>query len=234
MKCLRWIMLMLVVAGSGAHAEVPARIQARYDVLKGGVRVASIVETYTRTGADYRLESVTRATGLLSLFKPEVITATSAGTVTERGLRPRTYVQQRKLDSERNTRADLDWESGRATLTDRAGVRTQPLPEDTQDRLSAMYQFLFLPMNDRTALDFPMTNGSKLDIYNYRIEHGQSVTVPLGTFKAHYVTSLSRPGKNHTEIWLAEEHANFPCKMDITDPDGGKLSQVLTHIHFEP
>ena len=225
---LRLPIILLLLAVSGANAETPARIQADYDVLKGGIKVATISETYRRSGNNYQIESVTRSAGLLSLFKPEVITVTSTGTVTERGLKPRTFVQHRKLDSERNTRADLDWESGRATLTNRNGVRTVPLPEGTQDRLSAMYQFLFLPLQGLTALDFYMTNGNKLDSYSYRISHDQSETVPLGTIKARYVSSLPVAGENLTEIWLASEHDNFPYKLVITDPDGGKLTQVIT------
>ena len=51
---------------------------------------------------------------------------------------------------------------------------------------------------------------------------------------APYVASVPEAGSNRTEIWLAEEHANFPYKMVITDPDGGKLTQVLTKFDFMP
>jgi hypothetical protein len=60
------------------------------------------------------------------------------------------------------------------------------------------------------------------------------VTIPLGTFKALYVASVPEAGSNRTEIWLAEEHANFPYKMVITDPDGSKLSQVLIKFDSVP
>ena len=154
--------------------------------------------------------------------------------MTAQGLRPVTYTHQRKLDAERNTRADLDWKANLITLTDRAGKRTLPLPQGTQDRLSAMYQFMFAELQNATTFKFYITNGSKVDDYSYRITANQSVTVPLGTFKALYVASPPQPGENRTEIWLVPEHANFPYKMDITDPDGGKLSQVLTKFQFEP
>ena len=97
-----------------------------------------------------------------------------------------------------------------------------------------MYQFMFTELKNATTFKFYMTNGSKVDDYSYRITANKSVTVPLGTFKALYVASPPQAGKNRTEIWLAAEHANFPYKMDITDSDGGKLSQVLTQFRFEP
>src|ERR1019366_6153724 len=88
-----------------------------------------------------------------------------------------------------------------------------PLPDGTQDRLSAMYQFMFLSLAKTDTLSFHMTNGNKIDVYNYRITPDQSVTVPLGTFKGLYVASVPEADASRTEIWLFEEHANFPYKM---------------------
>ena len=215
-------------------AAVPTQIKAGYDVLKGGIKGIAISETFTRTQDHYRIESVSKAVGLLAAFKPETIRVTSAGDMTAKGLRPSIYVQERKLDSDRNARAAFDWTVNRITLTDRAGERTQPLPAGTQDRLSTMYQFMLAPLQKTAALDFYMTNGSKVDIYNYLVTPGQSVTVPFGTFKALYVASPVKAGESRTEIWLAEELGNFPCKMVITDPDGDRLVQVLTEFTVEP
>ena len=228
------IACLLLCSMQQAQAAPPSRIQVSYDILKGSIRGATITETYTRTQDHYLIESVSKAVGLLAVFKPETIRTTSEGTVTAKGLHPLTYVQERKLDTERNTRADFDWATNSVTLTDRNGKRTQPLPAGTQDRLSTMYQFMFVPLQNAATLDFHMTNGSKVDIYNYVVTPDQSVTVPLGTFKALYVASLQKTGESRTEIWLATDHANFPYKMTITDPDGDKLTQVLTQFNSEP
>ena len=215
-------------------AESPSRIQAKYEVLKGGIKVATITETYTQTRDGYHIESISRAVGLLALIKAETIHITSAGMLTARGLRPVTYIHQRKLDTKRNARADFDWSANRITLTDRAGQRTLPLSAGTQDRLSAMYQFMFTELKDAATLSSNVTNGSKMSDYSYRVTTGQSVTVPLGTFQATHLITPLLAGKKRTEIWLAAEHANFPYKMVITEPDGGSLTQVLTKINFEP
>jgi hypothetical protein len=215
-------------------AEIPSSLHVSYDVFKDGIKAATITETYTRKQGSYHIESISKAVGLLALLKPETILVVSEGTVTAKGLRPLTFTSKRKLDTERNTSADFDWEANRITLTDRAGEQTVPLQQGTQDRLSAMYQFMFVPLKNASALDFYMTSGSKIDTYNYFITPGQSVTVPLGTFKALYVASPPKAGESRTEIWLVTEHANFPFKMVITDPDGGKFTQVLTQFNFEP
>jgi len=227
--------LLLICGALPALANgTPTRIEAKYDILKAGIRAATVTETYTRNQNSYRIESVSKAVGLVALFKPETITVISTGIVTAKGLRPHSFSNRRKLDTARNSDADFNWTSKRITLKDSAGMRSVPLPRGTQDRLSAMYQFMFVPLSKATALDFNMTNGSKLDIYNYLIASKQSVTVPLGTFDALYVSSTPKAGESRTEIWLATKHANFPYKMVITDPDGGKLMQVLTKFELVP
>ena len=227
-------LLLICGAAPAMAAGAPSRIQAAYDVFKDDLRAATITETYTRKQDSYRIESVSRAVGIVALIKPETISVTSEGEVTAKGLRPLVFTNKRKLDSERDSSADFNWTARRIILDERGAKRTLKLPGGTQDRLSAMYQFMFAPLKNAAALDFYMTNGSKVDIYNYRVTPGQSVTVPLGTFKALYVTNTPKAGESRTEIWLATERENFPCKMVITDPDGGKLTQVLTRLDLEP
>lgn len=209
------------------------RIDAHYDVFKDDIKIATTTEIFTRTQDGYHIESTTKAAGMLALFKPEIIRITSEGNMTTQGLRPLAYVQERKLDTKRNARADFDWKTNHLTLADRDGKRTLPLPAGTQDRISAMYQFMFTPLQNATGFNFSMTNGSKVSEYNYRITPDQSVTVPLGTFKALYLAYPPQAVEKRTEIWLAIDHGNFPCKMTITESDGSKLTQVLTQIHFE-
>ena len=232
MHLLTW--LLLCGAVPAIAADTPSRIQVSYDVIKDGIKAAIITETYTRKRDNYHIESVSKAVGLVALIKPEIIRVVSEGSVTASGLRPLTLTIKRDLDTERNTSADFDWATNRITLNDQEGKRIVPLPAGTQDRLSAMYQFMFAPLKNANALDFHMTNGSKVDIYNYLVTPAQSVTVPLGTFKALYVASPPRTGESRTEIWLATEHSNFPYKMVITDPEGGKFTQTLTQFNLEP
>lgn len=225
---------LLCAAASAFAADVPARLEAGYDVFKDDIKAATMTEMFTRSGGKYHIESTSHAYGLLALFKPETITVVSEGTVTEKGLHPATFTNQRKLDTERNVSAEFDWAQSKITLNDRNGKRTVALPTGTQDRLSAMYQFMFLSLQKPGPLDFYMTNGSKVDIYNYIVKPGESVKIPLGTFKAVYVASVPVKGESRTEIWLSTEHNNFPYKLVITDPDGGKFIQVLTKFAPAP
>jgi Protein of unknown function (DUF3108) len=225
--------LMLCVAGS-AFAAPPSSVLASYDVYKGSMKVGQIDETYTHKKDRYTLSSTTRPVGLLATFKPGKIHYSSSGLVSSKGLQPLRFSDQRERDEGRDRIAEFDWNARKLTLINHEQRSVFPLPDGTQDRLSAMYQFMFLSLAKTDTLSFHMTNGNKIDVYNYRITPDQSVTVPLGTFKGLYVVSVPEADASRTEIWLAEEHANFPYKMIITDKNGDKFSQVLTKFVFVP
>jgi hypothetical protein len=225
--------LMLCVASS-SFAAPPSSVLASYDVYKGSIKVAQIEETYTRKKDRYTLSSTSRPVGLLAIIKPGKILISSSGLVGSKGLQPLRFSDQRERDESRDRLAEFDWNARQLTLINHEQRTVLPLPDGTQDRLSAMYQFMFLSLAKTDILSFHMTNGNKIDVYNYRITPDQSVTVPLGTFKGLYVASVPEADASRTEIWLAEEHANFPYKMIITDKDGDKFSQVLTKFVFVP
>lgn len=219
---------------SSVQAAAPGRVQASYDIYKGSMKLAQIEETYIREKDHYTLTSTTRPVGLLAMFKPGKILIRSTGLVSMKGLQPLRFSDQRENDESRNRSAEFDWRAGQLTLINHEQRTVFPLPEDTQDRLSAMYQFMFLSLENAAALNFHMTNGNKLDIYNFRITHGQTVQVPLGKFKGMYVASVPEADASRTEIWLAGEQFSFPYKMVITDQDGEKFSQELTKLDFAP
>lgn len=191
-------------------------------------------ETFTRSNGNYHIVSVSKAYGLFALFKPETIRVTSEGKVTTQGLQPQTFDYRRKLDTNRDAHADFDWRSKKITLIGHGGKRSLPLPAGTQDRLSAMYQFMFLKLDHGSELKFDMTNGSKVDDYRYRIAPGGQIKVPYGSFDTLYLASPTRKNGGRTEIWLAGKFSDLPCKMIITDGDGTKLTQSLTQLDFVP
>ncbi len=219
-------------APAPAEAAPPARIEAQYEVYKAGIRIVTMTETYTRKDDHYALESVSNAVGLLAVIKAETIRVTSSGSVTPHGLRPEHYASTRKLDSDRNTRAEFDWNAHHITLAYRGSLHTEALAAGTQDRLSAMYQMMFLPLQGMRVLKLLMyNNGTRVDDYTFEITGNQTVSVPAGTVPALYLATKPEPDGKRTEIWVDAEH-HFPYKMIVTDRDGGKFTQILTGLKF--
>ena len=232
MKYLSLIFAWLLLCAP-ACAAVPGSVHASYDVFMSGMKVGQIDETYTRIADNYTLTSTTTPQGLLAAFRPEKIYITSHGLIGKQGLRPLHFEDRRPGNPGKSSLAEFDWDARQLTLT-RQALRTQlPLVEGTQDRLSAMYQFMFMHLEGATVLDFAMTNGNKLDNYHYVIGPLQKTVTPAGKFDSLYLDSQGKPGESRTEIWLETQY-NLPCKMVITDASGDQITQILSVLKTTP
>jgi hypothetical protein len=226
------VALLLCCIAPALFAAPPARqIEASYDVSTRGIKIAEVTEKFVRTGNHYRIESATRPVGLLAAFKPDKINIVSEGEVTVHGLRPQKYTYKRTLDTGKNAEATFDWTHSKLMLSDHQGQRSAPLPSDTQDRLSVLYQFRYGPLlKDRKELTIHITDGGKVDARRYLIRPGKMLTVPMGNLETLYLSTPPQATAWKTEIWLSVENGNFPCKIILTEDSGDQLSQVLTAL----
>jgi hypothetical protein len=106
---------------------------------------------------------------------------------------------------------------------------TAPLTAGTQDRLSQMYQFMFVAM-PVTQLVFDSTNGRMVENYRYALIGKEPTKTSLGNIPALRFTKDQVAGQDKTDIWLAVSRKNFPVRIQQADKEGGKLEQVLTAL----
>ena len=226
--------LLLLCVSTWSWAEMPSRIEAKYDVLIKGVKLAEVHEVFVRTEDHYHIESVTKPVGLLALFKPETIVVTSEGEIGDHGLRPFKFTHQRAHDSHMNNAAEFDWAHHEITHRDQSGIHQMALPHGTQDRLSMMYQFVAAPPHGKLDMKFSMSNGSDLEAMHYQLNPEQTVTVPYGSMKSYYLYSLPRDIAKKSEVWLAVDHNYVPCKIALTEDGSTRIEQVLTALTIVP
>ncbi len=227
--------LLLGMASLPAFADFPSRIEAEYDVNGFGMTLANVSETFVRNGDTYRIESVTRAVGLLARFKPETVRIISEGKITAQGLQPQNFSMTRELDTGKNTKVRFDWDKSIVTHTDYKGVNNYPLHKDTQDRLSILYQLPQLLAGNLVQTTMDLTDGNNIEAYTFRFSTETArVRVPFGAFNTHFITNIPKGDEVKYEIWLMVEHDNYPCKIIVTDSGGGKLTQELTSFNITP
>lgn len=224
-------LLLCCIAPALFAAPVARQIEASYEVTTRGVKIALVTEKFIRTGNHYRIESATKPIGLLAVLKPETIAVVSEGDITAHGLRPHTYTYKRSKESIKNTAATFDWKKSNLALSDQQGQRTEHLPPDTQDRLSVLYQFRYVPLlQQHKELTMHITNGSKIDTRHYLIQAGKMLTIPTGTLETLYLSTPTEATAWKTEVWLSIKDGNFPCKIILTEDNGDQLTQVLTAL----
>jgi Protein of unknown function (DUF3108) len=212
----------------------PSKVKASYFVYKGSMSIAQIDELYVRDGDRYKITSTVKPLGLLAFFKPGKVHIQSQGTINAEGLQPMQFSDLRDADAAKNSHADFSWSQSKIILVNATQKRELELELGTQDRLSAMYQFMFLSLVPNSDLDFSMTNGNKLDDYHYRVSNGPKVFTNAGKFSTLYLDSQAKKGESRTQIWLANEQHLLPCKVIVTDGDGDQLKQVLQSLTITP
>ncbi len=233
MKRILFAALALTIASYTLAATPPATIKADYDVYKDGLHIATVAENFEKTGDRYRIESDSNPAGLLAMFIRTKVKVQSTGTVNGAGLQPEKLDYGRLDDPSKNVSAAFDWDARQLKLAFDGRNETLPLAPGTQDRLSVMYQFLFLAPDKMKRLEFQMTNGKKIENYRYDLVGTEELDTPLGKMKTLHLAKHRDPGENGTEVWLAADRNLFPVKLLILENDGSKYEQVITQLQIK-
>lgn len=226
--------LVLALFATLVWADSPTKVTAVYDLYRGELHLAEVTEHYQRQGATYQLRSVAKPVGVLALFRPETITTTSQGRVTPQGLRPQHHAYTRSRETARNSQAEFDWGKGEVTVSNAATQRTLPLSAGTQDRLSGMYQFMFVTLRAGQAVSFPLVNGLTLNQQHYAVSQGDACPLGPEALATWYLDNEAKPGESRTEIWLSKKQHALPCKIRMTEASGEQYVQQLRSLVVEP
>jgi hypothetical protein len=220
---------LAALACLGAAAQ-PNEVTAEYRVTNNGMTIGHVSETYARKGDTYTIQSVTRSDGVLKPFLDDQITVESNGRVGANGLQPMEYAERRLKDPKRDLKLTFDWAKGVMRILFRAETSEVPLPRETQDRISTMYQFMNIRDYGAT-LSIPMADRRKVELFNYRLVDEGKLVTPAGEFETrHYQRIVSDPKETKADVWLAKERHNFPVRLILDDPKGFRLDQMLLDL----
>lgn len=234
MRALPALALAALAAFPAAGSAAPPQsVTASYDVFRSGFHIAVVQETFEKNGARYRIVSESTPAGLLARFVRTHVKALSSGAVTPAGLRPEQFEYGRLDDASKNVSATFDWQAGQLHMAFDGRNETIALPQDTQDRVSLMYQFMFLPAERFGKLAFHMTNGRKIEPYRYQLAGAGPIDTPLGTLNTLRLVKQREPGDNAVEVWLAPERNYIPVRLLIVENDGSKFEQIITRLEFK-
>jgi len=224
------LLAALLPQPAAAKTAPPDTVVAEYGLSVNGALIAVMQETFEIRDGSYRAVSETHAVGLFALAQRRPGRVTSSGTVDDSGLRPKTFDAARGGRDERRVHADFDWKARTLMLQHDGRNDTVALPPRTQDRLSVMYQFLFLDAEKLQNLGFAMTNGRKLDQYRYAVGPDTAIDTPLGRLEVIHLVRQHQSGETANEIWLAREYRLMPVKMRIVEDDGKRYEQVISRL----
>ncbi|MES1989282.1 MAG: DUF3108 domain-containing protein [Pseudomonadota bacterium] len=186
---------------------------------------ARVIYQRMPNGEQYQIKSLIQARGLVSLVIPDLL-QTSDGYFDELGLQPAHYLYQFGNKKDKTFSADFNWRSKKLTLHSQKGDQTFDLKDGTQDLLSFMYQFMFVPPLQNMQLS--ITNGKKLGVYDYTFEGEETINTKLGNIKTIHISRMAPEGEKKTELWLALDYQHVPVKIRETSGDSKMYELVIT------
>jgi len=217
---------LLLLCLSGVALAAPTKITAVYDVTRKGQPFATVNETFTQDGKNYRIESITSGIGVYALLGKRKLL--SEGEISPNGLVPKHFEQQQ--GEKKGASADFDWNNNTITMTNKGKANIAPLEVGTQDLASYAYQFMFKrPVGEEITI--PITSGKKLRTYKYKIANQNEMVDDVKTL--HLVNTNKSEGGDEKELWLAVDAHFIPAKIVMFDENGAKIEQVITSLTIE-
>jgi hypothetical protein len=230
--CSAFLIACLTVGAiaSGNTLAAPKAVKAIYSVTMNGMPIGSISEQFEAEGANYHIVSETKPTGLAVFLQRQPLRFLSRGEVTQGGLKPTQFEGRRNATDAPQVSAEFDWAQSQVQLNYNGKAESLPLNPGTQDRLSIMYQLMFLPPDKSRYVQYWMTNGRKLDLYRYRAEPNVGLDTPLGHLKTVHLVKQREAGESQAEVWISPRHQNVAVKVVIIEKDGMRYEQLIQSL----
>lgn len=232
LKRLALVGVVAFCAMAFSALAAPKSSKAVYGGSMNGMAIGVITERLDVDANAYRITSESRAIGLAALAQRQPLRFVSRGLLTPEGLRPAHFEARRGSSETPQVTADFDWSLGQLTLRHDGKLESFPLLPGTQDRLSLMYQFMYMRLDKSRIVEFAMTNGRKLDRYRYRVTPDVEIDTALGRLRTLHLVKERDPGDTAAEVWLSPQHHNLPVKVLIIEKDGMRFEQNIQSLEL--
>jgi hypothetical protein len=211
---------------------IPTKIIAHYRIHKSGILIGTVEERFTRDRDSYRVVSETHTAGALKWLLDDQVVLSASGKIGSKGLEPLHYELKRLNDPTKNISATFD--QGRKLIISHHHDKTETfdLPPGTLDRISAMYQFVFVaPLTPEVTVW--MSQGKEAEQYLYRKLGEPVIKVGDIAYSTVHYARESRPGGPQAQLWLARHQHYLPVRIIFEDSRGLTLEQTLVDLQTQ-
>ncbi len=202
----------------GAPPEKPFPMEALPDRLSIDYRLTtSLVDAqasyrWRRDGDEYRITSQGEATGIFSLFLQGEMTQQSVGTVTSAGLRPERFVETKPGSAREGL--EFDWLAHRVTFEYSDHRKTEPLPDDTVDWLTMIFQLAHSPpAAEAKSMRIKVFTQRRLYDFHLNVLGVERIDIPLGRVRALHLRHVDPENQQAVDVWLGIDYHYLPVRM---------------------
>src|SRR5919108_6164370 len=195
-----WFLPISFAAAAAVHAQGAAslRVEIEYEFKRNGKTVAEVLERLEHANGSYQMTETWKGKGVYAVMGKAK--RTSQGSIDADGLRPHEFVDER---SGRDTqRVSFDWSAGTITRRYKGATRTEPVPRDTQDRLSFLFALSFAPQKD-VPISFHVADARGMSRHAYQPDGHERIATPAGEFDTVKYMRRNEGSNEVAQVWLA-------------------------------
>jgi hypothetical protein len=220
-----WLLLTSLLALPALAAPLQGKFDIEFEVSCEGTTVADVVEHLEITGTTYRMTETSKGRGLYALLGSAK--RTSRGLIKDGMLQPLEFADER---TGRDTaRAWFDHETQTITMQYSGHKGSEPMPPNSQDRLSFLLQVTMMPGRAK-YMKLSIFDGKGQSRQEYDVVGRERVHTPAGDFDAVKITRRTEPGhKDSAHLWVSADFG-LPVKLVHTERDGRSCEHVAKRI----
>jgi len=205
-----------------------------YTFTRNGMNIGKLNHSLHAASDDkYVLESVSEATGFISLFVRDKIIERSIWTYINGKPRPLQYIYHRNGGSkERNVKLSFDWKEGVVTNTINNDPWQMHIPPAAQDKLLYQLMLMIDLKAGKKKLHYKIADGGRLKDYEFVILGEEKIDTPVGkldTLKLQRVDDV-----RHTTIWCAKSLDYLPVRIEQVERDDSRLALQIREVKGLP
>ena len=202
----------LVAAHSAESPTLPAKLELRYVLHYGNLKVGRVSKTLIREAdGRYRHQSHSVPLGAAKIFTSVEWFEEGQFEVVQGKLQPLSFLEYRTGGKAHRHSARFDWKEKKIFYAN--GV-TVPLPPGTQDNGSLLYALMLNPPRAGSAQAIHISSGKKLRVYRHTQTGSETLKTVFGDIKT---TVIERPADDQEgegfRVWLATEQGNLPVRI---------------------
>jgi len=228
--CILLISLSAINVCQPANADsLPQAFNAVYSFTRNGMSVGEVKRTL-RTSSDgtYIFESVSQATGFISLFVRDKIIERSSWSYINNKPRPQHYIYNRDGGrKDRHVKLSFNWKEGIVTNTINNDPWQMPIPPGTQDKLLYQLTLMIDLKAGKKKLHYEIADGGTLKDYEFTVMGRETVDTPMGKFDTIKIQRVD--DKRNTTIWCAEALDYLPIRIEQEDKDDA-LAMLIRNV----
>lgn len=229
--------LMLLLLSSMSIAQGLDDYSAHYQIEMNGLQAGELTQQLeTLTDGLHRFRSVTKAKGLVAVFRRDTVKETSLWTLTKQQIIPHQYLYQRSGGKkDKYLRMDFDWQQNSVHIDDKVHPWDLEIDPKTLEKHIYQVQLRLDLLQDPTkqVFNYAIADGGRIKHYQIERLEPETISTPLGkiaTVKFKRQRDRDSDKDRETTLWCAPELDYLPVKLEHIEKDGTKFTAILHEL----